>query len=107
MKSLLTYATVLCGLALVCSSSARAERGLLETEHERTVPERSTADRATTERPSFDRSEWEHSQAHSDRSTGIVVHGAVAPEVDPSMAVAGLALLAGSLTVLRSRRRSS
>ncbi len=29
----------------------------------------------------------------------------VAPEVDPSLAIGGLTLLAGTLTVLRSRRR--
>lgn len=32
-------------------------------------------------------------------------HGKPAPEVSPSMAVAGLSLLAGSLTVLRARSR--
>jgi hypothetical protein len=31
--------------------------------------------------------------------------GWTAPEVDPSLAMGGLTLLAGSLTVLRSRRR--
>jgi hypothetical protein len=30
---------------------------------------------------------------------------APAPEIDPSLAVSGLALLAGSLTVLRARKR--
>lgn len=32
--------------------------------------------------------------------------GNVAPEVDPSMALGGLSLLGGTLTVLRARRRS-
>lgn len=31
----------------------------------------------------------------------------VAPEVDPSLALSGFTLLAGTLTVLRSRRRKS
>jgi LPXTG-motif cell wall-anchored protein len=31
--------------------------------------------------------------------------GALAPEVDPSLALSGLTLLGGSLTVLRMRRR--
>ena len=32
--------------------------------------------------------------------------GNIAPEVDPSLAIGGLTLLAGTLTVMRSRRRN-
>ena len=38
--------------------------------------------------------------AHTPRARGA------APEVDPSLAIGGITLLAGSLTVLRARRRS-
>jgi LPXTG-motif cell wall-anchored protein len=75
MKKTLKYSLLTLGLALAASSVAHAD--------------------------SFNRREpW-----HDPPQRGQAPERRLAPEVDPSLAISGFALLGGTLTVLRSRRR--